>query len=182
MPTKKGWKPRRANNEKFEILLGTLISWMDIHKARAETIQEEIIAKLDVHHERMEANMNACWEGNKACLQKMKACLESNEPTPVEMVNVAVHLEGSNGTTHEETVAATDNRSRDQRLTVWRRWQPKKWIQDDGGSLMGCYKDNELHAQNNLQKLKVKKQRQKHIIKNAHVIKEVKVLKVLRGS
>jgi hypothetical protein len=47
---------------------------------------------------------------------------------------------------------------------------------------MGCYKDNELHAQNNLQKLKVKKQRQKHIIKNAHVIKEVKVLKVLRGS
>jgi predicted glycoside hydrolase/deacetylase ChbG (UPF0249 family) len=32
-----------ANNEKFEVLLGTLISWMDIHQARAETIQEEII-------------------------------------------------------------------------------------------------------------------------------------------
>jgi hypothetical protein len=98
--------PRQANNEKFEILPGTLISWMDIHQARAETIQEQMTAELDTHHERMEANMNACREGNKACLQKTKACLESKEQTLWEMVNVAVHLEGSNRTMHEETVGS----------------------------------------------------------------------------
>jgi hypothetical protein len=39
----------------------------------------------------------------------MEACLERKEPTPVEMVNVAAHLEDSSEATHEDTVWATDN-------------------------------------------------------------------------
>jgi hypothetical protein len=38
----------KANNKKFEVLQGTLVSRIDIHQARTEeTIQEEIIAKMD---------------------------------------------------------------------------------------------------------------------------------------
>jgi hypothetical protein len=29
------------SNEKFEVLRGTLVSWMDIHQDRTEAIQEE---------------------------------------------------------------------------------------------------------------------------------------------
>jgi hypothetical protein len=32
---------------------------MDIHQARTEGIQEEIIAKMDAHQERMGASVNA---------------------------------------------------------------------------------------------------------------------------
>jgi hypothetical protein len=34
-----------ASNEKFEALRGTLVSWMDIHQARTEVTEEEIIAR-----------------------------------------------------------------------------------------------------------------------------------------
>jgi hypothetical protein len=30
-----------ANNQKFQILQGTLISWMDIHQIRTDAIQEK---------------------------------------------------------------------------------------------------------------------------------------------
>jgi hypothetical protein len=39
------------NNEKFEVLESTFVSWMDIHKARTEANQEEIIAKVDANQE-----------------------------------------------------------------------------------------------------------------------------------
>jgi hypothetical protein len=50
---------------------------MDIHQARTEASQEEIIEKME-----------AWREGNKACLQKMEACLERQEPSTVEMVKM----------------------------------------------------------------------------------------------
>jgi hypothetical protein len=53
----------KANNEKFEVLQGTLVSWMDIHQASTEAIPEEITAKMDAHQERMEASMDAQVEG-----------------------------------------------------------------------------------------------------------------------
>jgi predicted glycoside hydrolase/deacetylase ChbG (UPF0249 family) len=37
----------RANIEKFEVLLGTLISWMDIHQAMTEANQREMLTKMD---------------------------------------------------------------------------------------------------------------------------------------
>jgi hypothetical protein len=36
------------------------------------------------------------------CVEKMEAFLGRKEPAPVEMVNVAAHLEDCNGTMHEE--------------------------------------------------------------------------------
>jgi hypothetical protein len=38
-----------ANNEKFEVLRGTLVSWMDIDQARTVSIQEDMKAKMDIH-------------------------------------------------------------------------------------------------------------------------------------
>jgi hypothetical protein len=49
----------RANSKKFEVFCGTLISQLDIHQARTESIQEKIIAKTYTHWESMEASMNA---------------------------------------------------------------------------------------------------------------------------
>jgi hypothetical protein len=39
----------RDNNEKFEVLEDTFLSWMDIHQARTEAIEEEINAKMDTN-------------------------------------------------------------------------------------------------------------------------------------
>jgi hypothetical protein len=44
-----------ANNENLEVLRNTLVSWMDIHKARTEPVEEEIIARMGAHQERMAA-------------------------------------------------------------------------------------------------------------------------------
>jgi hypothetical protein len=50
-----------VNNEKFEVPRGTLISRMDIHKARTEANQRELTAKMD-----------ACIEGMEACAGKFE--------------------------------------------------------------------------------------------------------------
>jgi hypothetical protein len=44
----------RANNEKFEVLPVILVSQMDIHQARMESIQK-MKAKMDIHHKKMDA-------------------------------------------------------------------------------------------------------------------------------
>jgi hypothetical protein len=43
-----------ANKEKFEVLKGTLVSSMVIHRTRTMFTQEEIKAKLDIHQKKME--------------------------------------------------------------------------------------------------------------------------------
>jgi hypothetical protein len=50
-----------TNNEKFEVLRGTLISPMDVHQARSETTQEEMKAKMDIHQEKLEASIHSIW-------------------------------------------------------------------------------------------------------------------------
>jgi hypothetical protein len=83
-----------ANYEKSEVLRNTVVSRMDIYQARTEDSQEEIIAKMDAHWERMEASINA-WRTNKkktaACQEATEVCLQSKEPTSVETESVAVH-------------------------------------------------------------------------------------------
>jgi hypothetical protein len=64
---------------------------MDINQARTEAIQEEIIAQMDAHQERMGASVNAWRKEMMACQEVMEAYLESKEPTPEEMKSVAVH-------------------------------------------------------------------------------------------
>jgi hypothetical protein len=97
------------------------------------------------HQERIEANMDAWCEGNKACLER-------KEPASVEIANVAVHLKDFNGATCKETVWATDSLSKDRCLAVRSRLQLKKQTQRVGGSwrklvaavrsLPRCYKRN----------------------------------------
>jgi hypothetical protein len=78
-----------TNNEKFEVLRSTVVSWMDIHEARTKAIQEEIIAKIDAHQGRMGTSVNAWRKETMACQEVTEACLESKEPTSVstEVVN-----------------------------------------------------------------------------------------------
>jgi hypothetical protein len=48
----------KAMQETVETPIGSLASRMYIHQARTEIIQEEIRAKMDAHHERMEVLFN----------------------------------------------------------------------------------------------------------------------------
>lgn len=49
----------KTNNENFEVIHSTLFSLMDIHQDRTESIEEEIIAQVDTHQERIGASVNA---------------------------------------------------------------------------------------------------------------------------
>jgi hypothetical protein len=71
-----------ASNKKFEILKGTLVSQMDIHKAKTEAMQE----KMDTNLKEMIASHKEMMAEMKACLQKLEACLESKELAPEEVV------------------------------------------------------------------------------------------------
>jgi hypothetical protein len=82
--------------------------------ANIEAKIDACLQKMDDRQERMEANMNAWREGNKACLQQTKALLERKELTTVEMAILAVHQE-------VETIRALKGRSGDRRLAVRRR-------------------------------------------------------------
>jgi hypothetical protein len=64
-----------ANNEKFVVLRSTLVSRMDIHQARTEAVQEEIIDKMDARQDRIAGSVNAC-------RNKMKARREETEVYP----------------------------------------------------------------------------------------------------
>jgi TolA-binding protein len=57
----------RATNDKFEVLQDTLVSLLDAQDARTEANQEEMMAKLDVHHERLRASVDAWRKGTTAC-------------------------------------------------------------------------------------------------------------------
>jgi hypothetical protein len=48
-----------ANNEKFEVLRGSLVSRMDIHQARTVSTQEEMKAKMDIHQEKVETTIHS---------------------------------------------------------------------------------------------------------------------------
>lgn len=91
-------------------MMGTQIcsvaSWMDIHQAKIDGNQAEMLArtkaKMDSHQERMEVKMDAWLEELKAWRKEtmayqevMEACLESKEPTSIEIEAIAVHEEVS---------------------------------------------------------------------------------------
>jgi hypothetical protein len=66
-----------ASDETFEVL---------------GSVQKKV-SKMDGYQGKMKANMNAWREGNQACLQKMEACLERQEPFVVEMVKMMTNPE-----------------------------------------------------------------------------------------
>jgi hypothetical protein len=63
-----------------------------------------------------------------------EACVESKEPTSVEMKSVAVHEEVPTEEAAGKTSGALKKRYRNRHLAVRRRSQPKKWTQGNGGS------------------------------------------------
>jgi hypothetical protein len=72
---------KKANNEKFEVLQGTLISWMDIHQTRTEAMQE----KSDTHLKEITASQEHMKEDTKVSKEKMK---EEKETGQMEMKSI----------------------------------------------------------------------------------------------
>jgi hypothetical protein len=75
--------------------------------------------------------MNALQKEMMACQEVMEACLESKEPTPME-VNVVAEVPKEE--VEVETIGALEDRYGDQHLAVGRRRQLKRWTQGNGGS------------------------------------------------
>jgi hypothetical protein len=73
-----------TNNEKLEVLRNSLVSRMGIHQVRTE---EEILAKMDAHQERMGASKNA-WRKETTAYQE---ATQSKEPTFVKTVSAMMH-------------------------------------------------------------------------------------------
>jgi hypothetical protein len=90
-----------------------------------EQILEGLLAiqeKIDVLIARLDARL----EGTKDCQRVTEACLERKKPTPEDMANIVARPEDSNRATHEETIRAAEDQSRDQRQAVRCHGQPKK--------------------------------------------------------
>jgi hypothetical protein len=81
----------QANNEQFEVLLGTLVSRVVTHQARTGVNQREMIAKMD-----------AWIEGTEACAGKLVANREKSDV-------VAVHPEVPNEEAEVEIVGALED-------------------------------------------------------------------------
>jgi hypothetical protein len=86
----------RANNEKLEVLQGTLVSRMDIHQPRTEPAQEDIKANMDSYYEKFMATVKVDQENIEAI---MEACQEKTEATDLganpEEIGSRVGAEGS---------------------------------------------------------------------------------------
>jgi hypothetical protein len=121
-------------HEKFEVLQGAFISWMDIHQARTEGIQEEIIVQMDAHRERMRSSVNAWQKETVVSQEATEACLESKEPTSVELVFVSEHQEVPKEDAAVKNVRALKKRRGDQHLILRCRVQLKKRTQGNNGS------------------------------------------------
>jgi hypothetical protein len=86
-------------------------------------ILERILAEFKATPPKMEAEMMAKWdshlgEATEACEEKMEACLEKEKPAPAETEAVAEPKEVPEGATGEETIGATEERSKDLHLLI----------------------------------------------------------------
>jgi hypothetical protein len=94
-------------------------------RAGQKLLKEEMVTKFDAHHERMIARIDSQ-------LEKMEASLGRTEATdlaasPEEKECVAVHEAAV------ETSGALKEQYGDRNLAVWRRGQPNKRTQGNGG-------------------------------------------------
>jgi predicted ribonuclease toxin of YeeF-YezG toxin-antitoxin module len=48
-----------TNNDKFEVLRCTLVTWVDTHHDRTESTEGEMKVKIDIHQEEMEAALHS---------------------------------------------------------------------------------------------------------------------------
>jgi hypothetical protein len=106
-------------------------------RAGQERLKEEILAKIDASQEKMDAwiaEMRTRRKETTAYKDVTEACLESKEPTPLEVGSVAVHEETPKEVAALKTVRALKKWHRDRHLAIRHRGQPKKRIQGNGGS------------------------------------------------
>jgi hypothetical protein len=93
--------------------------------------------KLDARHERMMVRMDSKLEKIKAmretCLGKTEACLESMEPTSLEIESGSELQEVPKEEATVKTVRALKKRHGDRHLDIKRRGQLKKRSQGNGG-------------------------------------------------
>jgi hypothetical protein len=78
--------------------------------------------------------MNAWIAEIKAWRKETEACLESKEPTTLEVGSVAVHEEAPKEDAALKPIGALKKRHGDRNLAVRPCGQPKKWTQGNGGS------------------------------------------------
>jgi hypothetical protein len=98
---------------------------MDIHHAWTEAIQEEIIAEIDAHQERMRVSVNAWWKEMTACQEATEACLGKTEATnllasPEEIESEVEHEEVPKEETSVKTSGALEEQYEDWHLAVRR--------------------------------------------------------------
>jgi hypothetical protein len=95
-------------------------------------LKEEMLTKMETHHERMMARMDSQLEKMEVCLGKAEAMnLEGN---PEEKQSKAEHEEVPKEEATVKTVRALKKRHGDWHLDVRHHGQLKKWTQDNGGS------------------------------------------------
>jgi hypothetical protein len=83
---------------------------------------------IDSHHEKLitKAGKEKIQAMRDACLEKTEACLESKEPTSLEIEPVAVHEDVPKEEAAVKTFGAVKRWHGDRHLAVRRRGQPKK--------------------------------------------------------
>jgi hypothetical protein len=89
-------------------------------------MMERLLAKTDAclektaaHQERMEVNMNAWQEGNKACPQETGVCLMRKEQTPVKMAKRVAHTEIPKKEAAMEIIGSLVDQYGDHDLDKW---------------------------------------------------------------
>jgi hypothetical protein len=88
-----------ANNDKFDVLRSNLVSRMDIHQARTEADQGEIIAKIEAHQEGVNAwksKTNTRPEETEAHPERTESRMDTGqEPLEAEIKNCLVDVEAT---------------------------------------------------------------------------------------
>jgi hypothetical protein len=121
----------RTNQAKTDVNLREMREEMT---SGQELLTEELLAKLDVHHERMMASMDTQ-------LEKMEFAVEDNqeeendtdlETNAGEMESEAGHGEVSKEEDAVQMIGTLKEQYGDRHLDVWRRRQMKKRSQGDG--------------------------------------------------
>jgi hypothetical protein len=115
---------------------------MDAHFEKINANYEEMRAIMNAYYEKMDAY----YKKRDAYYEKMIAIIkeglgraeDKRKPTPEETEAVAEPREVPEGATGEETIEATDDRSRDLRLAAGCREQLKTRTKHDSGSRQEC--------------------------------------------
>jgi hypothetical protein len=100
-----------ANQFKANTILKEIKEDIETNQARMDAHHEKLMTILKTGKEKIEAT-------REACLEKMEGCLESKEPTSLEVESIAAHEEVTKEEAMVEIVRALKKWCRDQCLAV----------------------------------------------------------------